>query len=187
MNKTITFVAAMFGVVTVAFLILFATAYISASNDGVRFEATIKAKYQNAQNIRANYGQKVLEAAQVPGMYKQDLKEITDSAITNRYGAEGSKAVFQFIKEQNPTIDASMYTKIQQIIEAGRDEFKNSQAMVLDARAVYETQLGLFWKGFWLKMAGFPKVDLDTYNPVITADVQKSFETKREAAPIQLR
>jgi len=110
MNKTITFVAAMFGVVAVAFLILFATAYISASNDGVRFEATIKAKYQNAQNIRANYGQKVLEAAQVPGMYKQDLKEITDSAITNRYGAEGSKAVFQFIKEQNPTIDASMYT-----------------------------------------------------------------------------
>jgi hypothetical protein len=182
--KTIGFIV---GVAIVGLLLLIGSSFISASNDGARFEATIKAKYQNAQNIRANYGQKVLEAAQVPGMYAEDLKKITDSAITGRYGAEGSKAVFQMIKEQNPTIDAKMYTKIQQIIEAGRDEFKNAQAMVLDARAVYETQLGLFWKGFWLKMAGFPKVAMSTYDPVVTADVAQSFETKRETAPVQLR
>lgn len=162
------------------------TSYIGANNYGVGVEAEMKAKYQQSQNVRATYGQKVLEVAQVPAMYRDDLKAVTDSAISGRYGAEGSKAVFQMLKEQNPQIDASMYVKIQQVIEAGRNEFQNSQQSVLDARRSYESQLGLFWKGFWLRMAGFPKTNMDMYNPVITAETEQAFKTKRDGA-IQLR
>lgn len=183
MSKIIGFSVLAVSVMTIG---IAATSYIGANNYGKMTEATLKAKYQQAQNVRGTYGQKVREAAQVPGMYTEDLQKVTDSAIQGRYGAEGSKAMFQMLKEQNPQIDASMYVKIQQIVESGRNEFQNAQEAVLDVRRSYESQLGLFWRGMWLGLAGFPETDLSKYDPVITEETKQAFDTKRDAA-IQLR
>ena len=164
-----------------------ATSYISANNYGVMIEAQLRAERSNNQNILAGYTQKIKEAAQVPDMYVADLTKVTEAAIKGRYGQDGSKAVFQWLKEQNPNLDSKLYVKLQQIIESGRDEFKNGQTKMLDVKRQYETQLGFFWRGMWLRIAGFPKINLDEFKPVIIDSVEEAFAKGKESGPIKLR
>lgn len=161
--------------------------YVSAYNYGNTAENELKAIKENNQNILAQYTQKVQEAAQVPSMMKDDVKEIVTAALSGRYGADGSKAVFQFIKEQNPTVDPQLYRKIQQIIEAGRDEFKVSQTRLIDAKRAYSTNLGYLWKGMWMRIAGYPKINLDDFKAVTNDYAAKAFATGKEDGPIKLR
>lgn len=161
--------------------------YISFANYGNQAEVQIKAKYRDNENVYAQGVQKIVEIAQVPSMYVDDVTKVTTAAIQGRYGADGSKAVFQMLREQNPRLDASLYTKIQQVIEAFRNEFKNAQTALLDRCATYETQRGYVWSGFWLKMAGYPKMDIEKMCAIVTTDkAAQTFETKRDTG-IQLR
>lgn len=169
-----------------AVLLVAVPSYISAANYGNRTENALKAKMEDNENIYANGTQKVMEIAQVPTMYKNDLKEIVTAAIQGRYGENGSQATFQWLKEQNPGLDSAMYVKIQQVIESFRDEFKNAQTQMLDQRRSYENALGYVWQGFWLNMAGYPKIDLSKYTIVTTDKARQTFETKRDSG-IQLR
>jgi hypothetical protein len=167
-------------------LLVSVPSYISAANYGNRTENALKAKMEDNENIYANGTQKVMEIAQVPTMYKNDLKEIVTAAIQGRYGENGSQATFQWLKEQNPGLDSAMYVKIQQVIESFRDEFKNAQTQMLDQRRAYENALGYVWQGFWLNMAGYPKIDLSKFTIVTTDKARQTFETKRDSG-IQLR
>lgn len=172
----------------IAFLLLIVvSSYISAFNYGNLMENQLKAEWSNNQNILAQYQQKMLEAAQVPEMYKNDFKEVATAAIQGRYGEEGSKAVFQWLQEQNPNLDSRVYLKLQQLIEAGRDEFKIAQTKMIDIKRQYETALGYFWQGLWLKIAGYPKVDLAMYKPITTDRVEQTFQRGKEDGPLKLR
>ena len=163
------------------------SSYVSAFNYGNSMEQSLKAVQTDNKNKLAQYGQKVLEVAQVPDMYKKDMVEITTAAIQGRYGEDGSKATFQFLKEQNPTLDASMYKQIQQVIEAGRNDFQAGQARQIDIRRSYETSLGSFWQGMWMRMAGYPKVNLADFDIVSTDRADTAFKNKKEDGPIKLR
>ena len=182
-------VLGIFGIFAVVAVVAIAS-YISANNYGVGMEAQLSAKYKNNQNILAQYEQKIKEAAQVPGMQKDDFKEVFTAALQGRYGANGSKAVFQFLKEQNPQLDTKVYTKLQQIIEAGRNDFQAGQTGLLDVCRSYETNLGYFWKGLWLRIAGFPKDAAGMKKmctPIVTDRTEKVFEAGKENGPISLR
>lgn len=161
--------------------------YVSAANYGNATEQRLKTKMEDNENIYASYGQKIAELAQVPTMYKNDLKEVITAAIQGRYGENGSQATFQWLKEQNPQLDPGLYKKVANAIEAGRDEFKNAQTQMLDIKRSYQTALGTVWTGFWLNMAGYPKINLDDYKIVTTDRANEAFRTKREAGPLQLR
>lgn len=187
MNKTVLFVVG--GLVAFVLVVagtLFAS-YVSANNYGAQIEAQLRAQYSNNQNILTSYYQKIKEAAQVPDMYAEDLKKVTTAAIQGRYGDKGSQATFQWLKEQNPQLDVKVYTKLQQIIEAGRDEFKNGQSKMLDVKRQYEAQQGFFWRGMWLRIAGYPKEDMSKYVPVIVNEVETAFKSGKEAGPVKLR
>jgi hypothetical protein len=185
--KALAFIGGGLFALILAITVVCGVSYVSANNYGAGIEAQLKAARDDNQNILASYTQKIKEAAQVPDMYVADLKKITDAAIQGRYGPDGSKAVFQFLKEQNPNLDSKLYAKLQQIIESGRDEFKNGQTKMLDVRRQYETQQGLFWRGLWLRIAGFPKVDMNLFKPVVIDSVAAAFEKGREDGPIKLR
>ena len=151
--------------------------YISAYNTGNRLEQGIKATYTNNQNVLSSYSNKVAEAAQIPAMQRDDLTQVVTAALDARYGEEGSQAMFQWIQEQNPQIDSLVYTTLQQIIEAGRNDFERAQTQLIDKKRVYETQLGMFWKGTMLRVAGYPKIDLDEYKIVVNSSTQETFRT----------
>lgn len=161
--------------------------YVSAYNYGNRMEKELIATQTDNKNIYAQYGQKVMEVAQVPAMYRDDLVKVVTAAIEGRYGADGSKATFQWLQEQNPTLDPTMYVKIQQVIEAGRSNFENGQRRLIDVKRQYTTQLGMFWRGMWLGWAGYPMVNLEDFEIVSTSKADAVFEAGKEDSPIQLR
>lgn len=163
-----------------------AVSYISAYNTANRMERSIVATDENNRNILAQYGNRVAEAAQVPAMQRDDLTAVVTAALEGRYGDDGSRAVFQFIQEQNPQIDSTVYVQLQRMIEAGRIEFAAAQTKLVDQKRVYETSLGSFWQGTWMSVAGYPRIDLDEYQIVSTARADEAFETGIEE-PMQLR
>jgi len=171
--------------VAVLGIIITACSVSSTYNSCIRQENGLEAQYQQNQNNYANYFDKLKEIAQVPAMYTGDLEKVYKTALAARYGTEGSKAVFQFIQEHNPTVDSSLYTKIQSVIEAGRDSFEADQKSLLDKRRVYENSLGEFPGSLVAHAFGFPRVTLAKYDPVINAETEKAFATKK-AGPISL-
>jgi len=172
--------------VIVALVAVLAISYISAFNSGNRMEQGLKATYANNENILAQFGQKVAEVAQVPDMARDDIIAVARAALEGRYGENGSQAVFQMITEQNPSVDPALYRQIQQVIEGGRNEFQNAQTRLIDQKRAYETALGSFWQGMWLRIAGYPKVNLDDFKVISTTRAQQAFEAGVEA-PMQLR
>ena len=155
--------------------------YISAANYGAATEQSLLAKHGDLKNIRGNYTNKISEMAQVPQMYRGDLEKVISATFEGRYGADGSKATWQWIQEQNPALDPALYNRIQQTMEAGRNEFQRAQTEFLDIKRVYVTNLNFVWRGFWLKLAGYPKIDLDKLNIVLAQDTQQIFDSGIDA------
>ncbi|OGZ07172.1 MAG: hypothetical protein A3D65_05205 [Candidatus Lloydbacteria bacterium RIFCSPHIGHO2_02_FULL_50_13] len=174
------------GIVGVVALVL-VSMFIGTYNYGNSTEVALKATKKNNENILAQYSQKVREAAQVPDMYVEGLTKITREAMTGRYGAEGSKAVFQWIKEQNPNVDPQVYIKLQQIVESGRDQFQVGQTRLIDQRRGYEESLGSFPRGIVLSILGYPRINLDDFNIVTNEYASDAFEKGKEEGPLKLR
>lgn len=154
--------------------------YISAKNYGVRTENALTTKLSDNENLYAQGTLAVMDAAKIPGMYKKDLIEVVKADMQGRYGAEGSQATFQFIKERNLPMDQTMYRAVQQEILAFRHRFEKAQRELLDMRQRYQNELGFFWSGMWLSIAGYPKIDLTKFDIVTTDDARRTFDTKRD-------
>jgi hypothetical protein len=160
--------------------------YVSNYNYGNMAEKRIVAQHEDLTNILGQYSLRIKEAAQVPSMQAEDLASLYTGALDARYGAEGSQAAMQWIREQNPNLDQSTYRELQQMIQGGRAKFENSQSRFLDTKRTYETALGSFWQGMWLGIAGYPKIDLDDYEIVTSQYAADAFETGIEEG-LQLR
>ncbi|MFC1640430.1 hypothetical protein ACFL2D_00090 [Patescibacteria group bacterium] len=177
MSKGTIGVLAILGVGVLAVLIVGGMA-LGYRGDCVRAEAGIKAQYKQNQNNYDNMWKKFKEMAQVPEMYTADLKSLYDGAIGARYGAEGSKAAMQWIQEQNPNLDPSMYTKLQSAIEAGRNSFEANQRDLLSKKQAYEIVLnGNRALIAGIIVASYPTIDLDDYDIVTSDDTATAFAT----------
>lgn len=161
--------------------------YVTYKNYGVSAEAGLDATYEDNKNVLSNYTTKVMEAASVTEMARDDLSKVIKDALSARYGEGGAKSVVSWIKENYPgQLDPKLYQKIQQIIESGRNDFKTAQTSLIDKKRVYQQNLNYVWSGFWLGVAGYPKTDLNRYNIIVTDDVSKKFETGTDSV-INLR
>lgn len=184
---------AIFGGAFLAIAALISFSLVGASNSAVRMQSNIQAKSQDVDNILSNYGQKVQEAAQVPNMQTDALKEVMRTALSARYGADGSKATMQWIHENYPgQVDPQLYRQIQQIIEAGRTDFQNAQTGLIDEKRVYLTTLDTIPGGTMMRMMGYPTINVgyhggkDDYKVILTDRAADARATGREAGPIQL-
>jgi hypothetical protein len=154
-----------------------AMSYISAYNFGNTKERQVQAKYSDMEVTLANSSNKVADMAQVPAMYKNDAVELIKAEMSGRYGENGSNASIQFLKEKGIQLDSVLYRRIQQEIVTSRNEFTATQKQLIVIKQQYEDALGTFWQGMWLRIAGYPKIDLSKYRIITSTNAKQAFET----------
>jgi Na+-transporting NADH:ubiquinone oxidoreductase subunit NqrC len=179
LKATVVILVGMFAVMIVVGIFLVST-YVQYKNAGARIENQLTAELDKNRTVLNNVTMKVKEMAQVPDMYVDGLKTVIAASMSGRYGDKGSQATVQWIKEQNIPFDTSLYTKIQQAQESGRNDFMDSQQKMVDIARVYKNQLDFVWSGFWLHLVGYPKVNLDDFKPVIADSVDVKFKTHKD-------
>jgi hypothetical protein len=185
MTKITAVALSILGLVTFVIITLL-FGYLGFSNTANSFEVDIKAKYNNNRNVYDNGWKKVQEVAQVPDMQVAALERVYKTAIEARYGADGSKALLQFITEQNPNLDQSTFLKIQQDIEAFRMEFASNQTELVSRKQAYERFLTATTSGrFYNSFAGYPRIDLSKFDIVTSDKTEQDFNTKR-AEPLRV-
>ncbi|ATA65671.1 hypothetical protein 2050HW_00336 [Serratia phage vB_SmaM_ 2050HW] len=74
-------------------------AYVSAYNEGNKSEEQIKYLNTESENRLSSYTNSVLEQAQIPEKYKDNLKDVLKTALEARYGDTGNKSTISFIQE----------------------------------------------------------------------------------------
>jgi hypothetical protein len=151
---------------------------VSAYNYANSMEANIVAQYDKNRNSLSSTTNKIKEMFSVRDEHYNGLKEIIASTMSGRYGNGGSKAVFQFLKENNLKPDSSLDKAVQNAIDSGRSEFKASQDNLITLKASYNKELGSYFYGGYIQRAGYPKIDLNKYDIIINGDTQRSFDTK---------
>lgn len=160
--------------------------YISYANTAVRMEETISRFHQNSQNTLSSYTLKLREAAQVPEMYTESLRDLIESTFQGRYGADGSNAMFQWIQEQNLQVDSSVFLNLQSITSSGRDEFRLSQDRKIEACTTYQRMLRQPISGYFMRSMGYPTIDMSTCNIVLDQQTIDTFDSG-VATEIRLR
>lgn len=171
----------------IALLVIGFGAAVSYNNSFAHIEQQVKKFNKDSENHLSNYTLKVQETAQIPDMYKDGLKEVIKGTFEGRYGKDGSKAVMQWIQEQNIQFDSSLYKEIQVVISSGRDEFRISQTKKLDACAIYETKLAQFPGSMFAGFFGYPKIDLDKTCQVVSDDRTQAAFDKGVQQPIKFK
>lgn len=157
---------------------VFVIAYASANAFGAQQERLIEATQEDNRQVLAQTTTRVREIAQVPAMARDDLSQVMSDAFAGRYGENGSQAAVQLIVENYPgQIDPGLYRAIQSTIESGRIQFQNNQTKLLDQKRVYQTNLDYTFRGFWLRLAGYPKMDLNAIRVVSSTTADRAFET----------
>lgn len=185
------------GAVLLVFIIA-AISSISSWYDGaVRMENSTVAQWKSNQNTYDAMWKTIKEIAQVPDKYKEDFKQLLVAETSAKYGAEGSKATMQWLQDRQINFDASMYRKVQDVIESGRQDFKRSQNELLDKQRKVADYTQSFWgstmSGFFhfpreLKGDTAPPKDADgdgkltvlDYPIVTSARTQKAFATGQD-------
>lgn len=169
-----------FIVVTVGLVIMYS---IGVRDNFVRLENSITSNYEDSKNVHSNYVLKIQEMAQVPKMATEQLQVLIRESIQGRYGEDGSKAVFQFIKEQNPTVAPELYTNIQKEIAGGRSDFENKIRIVIDNKRVAYNMMDNTISGMFLNWMGMPRKNIgyngqqDDYPVIMSSQSTTTFKT----------
>tara|TARA_Y100000310_G_scaffold342380_1_gene445417 strand:- start:4865 stop:5476 length:612 start_codon:yes stop_codon:yes gene_type:complete len=189
-------IAVLVGVGAVVFGLLFSV--ISWYDTGVDLNNGTVAQYRDNQNSYDAMWKKIVEVAQVPAKYKEDFKDLLVGEVKAKFGDGGSKAMMQWFKERDIRPDASMYTKVQTVIEAGRNDFQRNQQDLLNKQRRASTHNGTAFAKFAGMFANpFPEIhgdlkppkDIDgnglynifDYDIVTSGKTKRAFETGEDA------
>ncbi len=152
---------------------------VGVNNSLVRQEEGIKAVHEDMKNVHSSIFNSIKSQGLAVEKYGDMVLQAINAAIEGRYGQGGSKAAFQFLQEQNPTIDAKIMEKLQVAIEAGYNKFESTQRTKIDRLRIYKQDLRTFPRNIVASTLGFPKIDLAELSQTIsTAETKKTFSTK---------
>lgn len=114
------------GSLVLVFGIVCAGLSMSTYNSTLSQEEGITAVYRDSMLEYDRFWKTVSEMAQVPEQYRDDFRDVMVAQLDARY--EGKDPMLLFIEEQaGATLDAALYTRVQETIEAGRLSFTESQ------------------------------------------------------------
>lgn len=158
------------GASLVVLVLAFWVTSISWYNEAIKLENTMKAQWKQNQNSYDAFWKTVKETAQIPDKYKEDFKEVLVGETEAKFGEGGSSAMFQWFQDRNINFDASLYKKIQDVIESGRADFKREQQTLADKQRRYADHLESYMGGFFAGWHDFPREIAGDVAPPSDAD-----------------
>lgn len=117
--------------------------YNSIQREGVAMETELNSQYLDNQNELSSYVSKFYESVGVANLKSDKLDQILTDAVKGRYDGQGAARpdrgqLFSVIKEAYPTLDLTIYDKIIDLINSGREAYKNKQTKLLDMLRRYD-------------------------------------------------
>jgi len=153
------------------------TSFVGYHDKAVRFEANIEKLHQSSQSMLSNGTLTILDKAKIQQNYAKDFKEVLEKSIGARSQSE-SGLVMKWVKEMNPTLNSQVYLDLSSYIEGMRRDFHLSQNRLMDACASYEIARKSAISGLFMKMNGFPTIDLNKRCTVLSDSItNEAFET----------
>ena len=147
---------------------------IPVRNDFVRTENQLRAVVGDTQNVHSSF----TLGLRTQGLAVEKYGDLVVKAVTATYGQGGAKAAVLLLQKQNPDIDSSVVARLQVAIEAGYARFEQIQRSKLDVIRVYRNQLDVWPNNMIASVFGFPRVDLDKLEQLVTsAGTKKAFAT----------
>lgn len=182
MNKTLIVVLGVLAVVVGLPLVIGTIMCVSTNNTCVTYEANLAAVKQQSKSQYDTFWKSVKEVAQVPSQYSKDMKETYAAIMDSRY--KDKNPLMNWIKEANPNFDSSMYKQVQQVIESGRNDFKDSQKQMIDSAREYKTYVQKMPTSFIAHLMGHPGPDFkwSDYEPVTSDRSEDAFATRKDEA-----
>lgn len=169
--------------------IIVAVVVITTFNGLVRSENQIEAFDKNMQNVHANFYTQLEAQDLAVDKYGDMVMQAISVGMSGRYGKDGVRGAMLWIQEQNQNIDSATINKLQVIIEAGYNKFEAAQQSKIDAVKLYKDSLGTFPRNIIAGMFGFPRIDKDLLERIITSGTtKKDFESRElSKAPVSRR
>jgi hypothetical protein len=165
MSKGIIATIVVLGLLVVGGISLFG--YVNGiQKEGVAQEQALNAQYQSSQLELDTYTKKILESVGLADRKSDKLAEVLKAAVAGRYEGEVKPgqggAFFSAITEAYPNIDLSIYDRIVDMVNAGREAFKQKQNQLRDQIRVYETWMysGIVQSRV-IAMVGYPSNQLE--------------------------
>lgn len=112
---------------------------LSHRNTAVSLEERVEAQYIANQSNYDSMWKTLKEMTQVTELQAEQFKDVYYGLIQGRYQDEN--LLFKSIKEQNPSLDTSVYKEIQREISSNRKVFDNNQKQIADIIREYNTYI----------------------------------------------
>ena len=153
-------------------------------NGMVSVKNQIKAAHENNQQVYSSIRIQIEQSGGVANEYSNKVIEALKVGMTGRYGPKGSQASMQWIREQNPNIDPSVYKKIQQIVEVSYSRFEANQTTLIDKGRIFQDKLEKVPGSILAGLLGWSMADIEKYMTILkSADAKRDFATGTMTAP----
>ncbi|MNC08145.1 hypothetical protein D3C75_557190 [compost metagenome] len=171
MKKTGLIVSGVVAVALIFFIMVSWSHYKTLVSLEEQTNAQLTANKSNYDNMWKSFK----EMTQVTDLQAEQFKETYTELISGRY--QDTNLLFKMVQEQNPQLDASVYTKLQNQIAAGRKEFDNNQKKIADIIREYNYKV----RTYIVVSAITSKDALDSSKYIVTSDKTSSaFETNKD-------
>lgn len=158
------------GIALVAIVVLLFGTVWSTRSKAIRLKNQIDAQYvTNKSNYDAMW-KTFKEATQVTELQTEQFKDAYDALFQGR---GNDNLLFNAIKEQNPTMDNSVYTKLQDIITSNRKTFDKNQKTITDMINNYNSYVQT---NFIMQFMSFEPLNMDDY-VVLSSKTNSAFAT----------
>lgn len=157
-------------------MVVFAGSNIwSHRNTMVELDERVNAQYTSNQSSYDNMWKKFKEMTQVTDLQAEKMKDVYKDLITGRYN--DTKLLFKMVQENNPALDQSTFTNLQNEIASSRNAFNNKQNQIADIIREHNTYVRK--NPITASICGYKVKDSKDF--ITTSEkTQKAFDTKQD-------
>jgi len=126
------------GGVALVLVIIYLAMWFTYSRQHVQLKNKAEAQQKVCEAHFDKMWKIIQQNAQVTDNYKESFKEIYPKLMEGRYGNARGGALMSWIQESNPNLDASIWKKLMNGIEAERTSFFRDQQYLLDIKREHD-------------------------------------------------